>query len=182
MSIVIFDTETTGLALPMCADIDLQPRIIEIGAIKLDSEFNVIDTMSRLINPEIEIPTKITKITGISNTSVKNSPTFSQFYDFLKNFFKDVNTLICHNVSFDLSVLNSEIIRIGFDKNHFILPKNLFCTVLEFQHIFGGYVKLKDMYKHFLGVELSQTHRALDDCQALYDILKCQKSNVLRSI
>jgi DNA polymerase III epsilon subunit-like protein len=52
------------------------------------------------------------------------------------------------------------------------MPKKIICTVLEYQHIFGGYVKLKDMYKHFLGKELKQTHRALDDCHALHEILK----------
>jgi DNA polymerase-3 subunit alpha (Gram-positive type) len=170
MTILIFDLETTGLLLPSCSEKTMQPRIIEIGAIKLNARLDIVGELSQLINPEIEISKKITKITGITNKQVEGSPTFLEFLPQLKEFFEDVDMLIAHNASFDMGVLNSELERI--ECKNFQAPKKIICTVLEYQHLFGGYVKLKDLYKHVLGVELHQTHRALDDCRALYEILK----------
>ena len=171
MSIIIFDTETTGLLSPSCSE--EQPRIIELGALKIDCNVNVLGTLSQLINPETIISKKISKLTGITENCVKDKPTFIEFFPKLKEFFSDVDVMICHNTSFDLGMLNAELKR-----NNLTLktPEIIVCTVLEYQHIFGGYVKLKDMYKHFLGFELTQTHRALDDCIALFDILKKDKN------
>jgi DNA polymerase-3 subunit alpha (Gram-positive type) len=169
MNIIIFDTETTGLLSPSCSK--QQPRIIELGAIKLDCEANIIGKLSQLINPEIEIPKKIVRITGISQSFVDDQPTFKDFSETLVDFFKDVDIMICHNASFDIGVLKYEFEKIGVD---FKIPNNIVCTVLEYQHIFGGYVKLKDMYSYFLGKDFVQKHRALDDCLALYEILKSQ--------
>lgn len=199
MNIIIFDTETTGLLSPSCSK--QQPRIIELGALKLccnakysgvhtenndtedlngalegkfngvDCEHNIIGRLSQLINPGVEIPKKVVRITGISQSCVDDQPTFKSFSEKLLDFFKDVDVIICHNASFDIGVLKSEFERIGVD---FKPPKIIICTILEYQHIFGGYVKLKDMYSYFLKKDFVQKHRALDDCLALYEILKSQ--------
>ena len=175
MSIIIFDTETTGLLAPSCSE--HQPRIIEFGALKIDSKANVIDTLSQLINPEVEIPKKITKLTGITPECVAGKPIFVEFFSQLEEFFSDVDVMICHNAPFDTGMLNVEFKRTGLS---FKLPSTIICTVLEYRHVFGKYIHLKELYKHILGVELAQTHRALDDCRALYDVLK--KDNFLSSI
>lgn len=170
MHVVIFDTETTGLLSPSCAK--EQPRIIEVGALKIDSKSDICDELSQLINPEIEIQKNITKITGINQQAVEGQPTFKEFFPKFEEFFEGVNVLICHNASFDVGMVNAELKRNGLS---FKFPETIVCTALEYQHVFGGYVKLKDMYKHFLGVELDQKHRALEDCIAVYEILKSQE-------
>ena len=42
---IVFDLETTGLPKAEGADLDLQPRITEFGAVKLDEELNEIGTL-----------------------------------------------------------------------------------------------------------------------------------------
>ena len=37
---IVFDLETTGLPKAEGSDLDIQPRIIEFGAIKVDDDFN----------------------------------------------------------------------------------------------------------------------------------------------
>ena len=50
---IVFDLETTGLPLAEGADLNLQPRITEFGAIKLDEDLKEIDVIEFLVNPGI---------------------------------------------------------------------------------------------------------------------------------
>ncbi|MFR3072251.1 MAG: exonuclease domain-containing protein [Paeniclostridium sp.] len=62
-------------------------EIIQIGAIKLDSELNILDTFSSYIKSEIykDIHPFVKKMTGITNSNLKNAPSFKEVYeDFLK--------------------------------------------------------------------------------------------------
>ena len=65
MIAIIFDTETTGLLLPSSAPLEKQPRIIELGALKVDAN-GVLDELNQLLDPEQTITAEITKITGIT--------------------------------------------------------------------------------------------------------------------
>ena len=59
---VFLDFETTGIN-------PKTDKIIEIGAIKLNKDFEIIDSINLLINPELDIPDFITKLTnGIENS------------------------------------------------------------------------------------------------------------------
>ena len=40
---IVFDLETTGLPKAEGSDLDIQPRIIEFGAIKVDDNFKEVD-------------------------------------------------------------------------------------------------------------------------------------------
>src|SRR5699024_2871579 len=65
-SFVVFDIETTGFS-------NLNEKIIEIGAVK-SKDGKIIDEFSTFINPERNIPIKITELTGITNDMVCKSP------------------------------------------------------------------------------------------------------------
>ena len=52
---IVFDLETTGLPLADGADINLQPRITEFGAIKLDDDFKETEKLEFLVNPGISL-------------------------------------------------------------------------------------------------------------------------------
>jgi len=170
MILAIFDTETTGLTLPTCADLSAQPHIIELGAIKIDFTGNKLGELSQLIKPPVEIIPKITKITGIKNEDVAEAPSFLEFLPKLKSFFEGVEVLVCHNVVFDSLMLRIELERCGcFD---FPTPPQSICTVQEYQHLFGRRPSLKMLYEKIIGKSLQQTHRALDDAKALSSILK----------
>ena len=69
---IVFDLETTGLPLAEGADLDLQPRITEFGAIKLDHQLKEIAELEFLINPGIPLDPKVTKITGLTDDMLKD--------------------------------------------------------------------------------------------------------------
>ena len=54
-------------------------EIIEIGAVKLDENYNIIDKFDRFVKPEYsEVSRIITGITGIKNKDVQNAPGLSE--------------------------------------------------------------------------------------------------------
>jgi DNA polymerase-3 subunit alpha (Gram-positive type) len=66
--IIGFDLETTGLEKKY-------DRIIEIGLVKFDEKtFEIVDTFSTFVNPEIPIPELISNITHIFDADVENAP------------------------------------------------------------------------------------------------------------
>ena len=67
MSILFFDTETTGLVKPDGTGLDLQPRIIELACMRTDLSGKTQASFRTLIDPERRIPIEATRINGISN-------------------------------------------------------------------------------------------------------------------
>jgi DNA polymerase III epsilon subunit family exonuclease len=168
MNRIVFDTETTGLTLPEIADLKQQPKIIEIGAVRIDGE-NVVARYSQLIYPGELITSQITKITGITNEDLKGKPTFAEIVTDIKKLFDGVDELIAHNAPFDCALLRYDLQRCGI--NDFVWPRIITCTVQEFAHINGYNLKLTQLYEIIMNKQLAQTHRALDDVDALVEIL-----------
>src|SRR5690606_20915257 len=111
----IIDLETTGGK----AELD---KITEIGIVIHDGE-KIIDTFSTLINPERSIPYNIIRITGITDSMVKNAP---KFYEVAKKVVEITkNTVfVAHNVRFDYSFLQEEFRQLGFT-----FTRKQMCTV-----------------------------------------------------
>ena len=64
ITIIVTDTETTGLVKPIPTDIQFQPFLTEIYACKLNNKFEFLGEFETFIRPPIPIPAEITKITG----------------------------------------------------------------------------------------------------------------------
>ena len=94
---VAFDIETTGLS-------PFSSKIIELSAVRFrNSEAK--EVFSTLVNPQVHIPPKITKITGINDEIVKNAPTIEQVIDSFIEFIGN-DPLVGHNIiDFDLPFL-----------------------------------------------------------------------------
>ena len=73
MNFVIVDVETTGGS-------PKNSKITEIAMYKFDGTA-VIDEFSTLVDPEMEIPEFIVRLTGITNAHVQNAP---KFYEIAK--------------------------------------------------------------------------------------------------
>ena len=101
---VVYDLETTGLS----ARYD---KIIEFGAVKI-SGGNVVERFDVLVNPQVHIPEKITKITTITDDMVKDKPTIEEVMPKILDFIGD-SILITHNASFDFSFLNEALVNMG---------------------------------------------------------------------
>jgi DNA polymerase III epsilon subunit-like protein len=170
---IIFDTETTGLTLHPYAKQDLQPRIIEFAALKVDVFGNELAELEFLCYPGQQITPEITGITGITNADLAGKPAFAAHLDEIIAFFEDTDGLICHNLPFDHALLAGELERCGC--KDFPWPRHNICTVQEFDPLWGRRMKLIELYKATTGKEYKQTHRGMDDVRALAEIVKHHK-------
>lgn len=104
---IIFDTETTGF------DPNSGDRIVEIGAVEVIDYLPTGKEFHSFINPERNIPAESTRIHGITNETVKDSPRFSEicgeFLDFING-----GILVAHNARFDMNFLNFQMKELGF--------------------------------------------------------------------
>ena len=158
---VVFDVETTGL-------IPGKDKITEIGAVKI-KEGKIIEKYSSFVNPEISIPNHIIRLTGITNDMVKNAPkiqeVISEFLDFVNG-----SPIVAHNALFDVGFIRYEANKISVSINNPIID-----TLELTRAIFTDLKKFKlNIVAKYLGIELKNHHRALDDSNATAMILnKC---------
>ena len=85
---IVFDLETTGLPKAEGADLDIQPRITEFGAIKLDENLKEVGILDFLVNPGIPLDPVITKITGLTDNDLKDKPPFVANLEKITDFFR----------------------------------------------------------------------------------------------
>lgn len=173
---IILDTETTGLLLPSGAELEQQPYIIDIGmviAVKVGDELTTA-TYSQLVKPPVPLQEKITKITGITDDMLKDQPAFVDVLPKIIELLSSADTLIAHNAKFDVGMLTNEVKR-AYHTNpslakQFKLPKNIICTVEEFQGVFGYKPKLTEVWEYVFQNTLDEQHRALSDAMDLFKI------------
>ena len=165
---VVVDTETTGLLYPSIADLNQQPKIIELGIARVE-DGNVAKRFNVLIDPGETIDATITKITGINNDDLKGKPAFKDIIPDIRLLFEGADEFIAHNAEFDKQMIVNEARRTN---EMIVFPPETTCSVSEFYHIFGRRPKLTDLYLHFMKRPLAQTHRAIEDVDALVEILK----------
>ncbi|WP_419726936.1 exonuclease domain-containing protein [Terrisporobacter petrolearius] len=112
-------------------------EIIQIGAVKLDSNLEIIDTFNTFVKPHIyrEIHPFIKKMTNITNEDVKNAPCFSEAFSMFKSFISNENNILCVWGNGDLKELYRNI-------NYYNLSvDNLSCTYINIQHHASVYFK-----------------------------------------
>jgi DNA polymerase-3 subunit epsilon/ATP-dependent DNA helicase DinG len=152
-SIVVIDLETTGLD-------PHKDSIIEIGAVRFNSR-RIEDEWSTLINPQREIPSFITKLTGITNSMVRNAPIIHDVLDELADFIADLPVL-GHNVGFDVSFLNA----FGLLEYNDTLDTYDMASVLLPR---AGRYNLSALGQ-LLGIPFPASHRALDDARVTHAV------------
>lgn len=173
---LVFDTETTGLLKPELTELDLQPYIIEIGIVKLDKKFKVVDEFQTFVKPPVPLPPNIIQITGINEDMLKGAPEFIEIVDDLIEIFLGQEKIFAHNCPFDINMLVNELTR--YDLQHkFPWPHKQICTVEASFAIRNKRLKLVDLYEMSTGSRNYRAHRALDDTKALAKCVKwlCQE-------
>jgi DNA polymerase III epsilon subunit-like protein len=159
-----FDTETTGLVENRTVKLDKQPEIIEFyGALVNLDTGKVLKEIDQLFKPSREISEEITKITGIDNDMVANSPPFKQFADVIKTLLQNAPAVLAHNLSFDIDMVELEMERLGKKVEW---PHKI-CTVEQTKHLKGFRLKLSLLHEHLFGTPFSGAHRAKVDVEAL---------------
>ena len=94
---VALDLETTGLD-------NSKDEIIEISAIRFIAG-KPSDEFTTLIKPTINIPKKITDLTGINDSLVSGAPSINEKLDDLFSFINN-DLVVAHNAQFDLGFLD----------------------------------------------------------------------------
>jgi len=172
---LVFDTETTGLLKPEIADLAAQPKIIEIGMVKLDHKYKELGRFDMLLYPGEPIDEEVHKrITGLTNADLEGKPTFLEILPQLAEFMLGERRIVCHNSPFDMGMLRVELERCGA-QYAFPWPPEQLCTVQLTKHIKGHRLKLTDLYELKIGKPLKQEHRAMADVKALVAIIKKMK-------
>jgi len=155
---ILLDFETTGLDTA-------NDEVIEIGMVKftysdLGEVTAVVDIFSSFNQPSKSIPPEITALTGITDEIVKGHRIDA---DALTSFVSDADIVIAHNANFD---------RKFAERSWSIFAEKCWgCSANEIEwrkHGFDGsrlgYLLAGAGYFH-------EAHRAVEDCQALLEIL-----------
>ncbi len=188
MKFLFFDTETTGLPRNFKApytDVNNWPRIVQLAWILSDGE-QIISQSNNIIKVDFPIPVESSRIHGITNAvSLEKG---REIGPVLLDFIEDVESsdvLICHNLNFDLTVLQAELLRLSLNPE---LKKKMFCTMkssVEYCKLPGNYgfkwPKLEELYKICFQENLENAHDAMVDVQATYRIFnKLRLENIFQ--
>jgi len=165
---IVFDTETTGLALPMATPLDKQPHIIEFAAVKLDDKTLVQKgEIEFLAHPGHALSDEIIKITGIRDSDLEGKPPFGAHVQELQEFFLGERIILAHNCDFDCTMLSIDLRRCG-KEFMFPWPQRRLCSVELTTHLKGHRLKLADLYAIATkGGKFLNAHRAINDVEAL---------------
>lgn len=157
-----FDLETTGINIT-------QDRIIEIGAVKMMPNGEVIRKATR-INPTIPIPAESTAIHGIKDEDVKDKPTFKEVAKDYAKFFEGSDLGGFNVLKFDIPVLVEEFLRAGVEFDYSRKK------IVDAQRIFHLMEKrtLAAAYKFYLNKDLVNSHSAEADAEATMEVLIAQ--------
>ena len=163
--LVIFDLETTGLDL-------VKDRVIQISYIKVYPDGKD-ERGDELINPEKHIEPIITQLTGISDETVKDKPTFKQLAQTLADKFAGSDFAGFNSNNFDIPLLAEEFLRAGID---FDFSKS---KLIDACAIFRKMERrnLASAYKFYCGRKMEEdfeAHRADQDTEATYRVLMGQ--------
>ena len=105
-------------------------EILQIGAVKLDADLNIIDTFNTFVKPNIykEIHPFIKKMTNIIHEDVKDAPNFPQAFNNFKEFMNNDKNILCGWGNGDLKELYRNI------KYYNLSTENLSNTYINVQH------------------------------------------------
>ena len=159
---LVLDTETSGLNPE-------NDRIIELACVEMVNESPTGEKYHRYYNPgDIIISNEAEQIHGLNNRFLAKFPTFEKSAQEFLEFIED-SQLIIHNASFDLSMINESLKRIG---KEIILPKRAVCTLEMSKKMFpGSKNNLNALCRRFnISLENREKHGALTDCYLLMDV------------
>ena len=149
---VVFDLETTGLS-------QTYDKIIEIAAHKVRGG-TIVDAFEVFVNPEMEITSKITELTSITNDMVADARTIKDVLPEFLEFCKD-SILVAHNAKFDVGMIYRDMKLLGIPPYEFPVIDTLNLFRAGYYNEVKGF-GLKYLSKYFK-IKQEHHHRATDD-------------------
>lgn len=163
---IVFDFETTGFN-------GEKDQIIELGALKIKHPLTkdaTFEPLQFLVMNESPLPPKIIEITNITDAMLlrEGIPLVSAAQQ-IDAFFEEDALLIGYNIMFDIGFLVpllKKYSRLNYQFKHDIMDVlTLYKDHYPFPH------KLESAVSK-LSIKMKNTHRALDDVYATYEVLK----------
>jgi DNA polymerase III epsilon subunit-like protein len=195
MNYIAFDFETSGLPkgrrVSKVTPENLKNfdscRAVSLSAARFSSRGRIIKTFDAIIRPDnFQIGEDSTAIHGITHErALKEGRPFTEvFWDFMDFIGPRTNTLVAHNANFDMSVLQSEMIRNGIpltQLDNFVVR----CTLEMYRERFMSPIKLTKLYEDIFGEAFDNAHNSLADsiaCGKVYPYLLGQGERVLKPL
>ena len=155
----VVDLETTGVGA--------SARIVEIGAVRLEGGEQVA-RLSRLVDPGVPIPPRITQITGIRDRDLAGAgplrPALAELLALARG-----SVFVAHNASFDVGMLDRALLRLDGTR----LGMRVLDTVALARRLLAGRIARFDLasVSERFDVTVRPCHRALPDALATAEVL-----------
>lgn len=157
----ILDFETTGLS-------PIGDRLVEVGCVQLDADFNVVGELNELINPERPIPEAVTAIHTITWDMVRDSPNECEMMPQIMGALEGC-TLVAHNAKFDADFLAMALQRCQWEVPDLRVVDTV-ALAKQAMPAMRSY-RLGTLTKA-LKIELTDAHRAIHDARATAELFK----------
>jgi len=183
---LFFDTETTGLPKDYKApasDVDNWPRLVQIGWLVFNDSGVEVESLEAIVRPEgFEISSAASNVHKITTAiALEHGVDLKIVLQQLAAVCGKVDTLIGHNLEFDMRVLQAEFIRAGMEDP--FVGKKLVDTMRsskDYCKLPGNYgyklPKLAELYKVLFEADMGHAHTALADTQntakCYYELVK----------
>nr|WP_207742376.1 3'-5' exonuclease [Clostridium tepidum] len=159
-NIVVFDVESTGINTT-------EDEIVQIAAIKINNKGEVIESFQKFLVPNKPVGDSYL-VHGFSDEFLKKNGEDKNTV--LKNFleFIEDTVVIGHNVTFDITILNSELERLNLNKSNF---KAYYDTLDIARRFYPNLVNHKlETLSRLFNTEIKSSHNAMDDILATKDV------------
>lgn len=179
MTIVFFDTETTGLPRDYNAPsskLDNWPRLVQLAWIVSDYDGNVISSENHIIIPDgFEIPSQSAAIHGITTEIAKSKG--EKLVDVIDKFLgvlQNATAIAGHNISFDQHIVEAEILRCG--RSNILKSIPSYCTMklsANYCNILNSnrevkWPTLQELFFKLYREKIEDAHNAMNDIKATY--------------
>jgi len=152
---VTLDLETTGLRPG-------NDRILEIGAIKVE-DGKIMDSYETFVDPEMEIPSRITAITGITQAMAEGQTKKETAVRQLLEFCEEL-PLLGHNLIFDYSFVKHNAVSMGL-----AFEKEGMDTLKIAREVLPDLESRSLQYlRKYFQIRQEKEHRALGDANSTY--------------
>jgi DNA polymerase III epsilon subunit-like protein len=166
--ILFFDTETTG-TITKYMTWENYPRLVQIGWVEyeLGEESSAIEY---IVKPDgFEIPISASAINHITTEqALRDGARIDVVLGVFANRVRQAESIIGHNLNFDLMIVGAELKRLGMESP--FKDKPLICTMkqsTEFCKLPGGmpykWPKLHELYAKLFNCDMGDAHNALID-------------------
>ncbi|MFM9970202.1 MAG: 3'-5' exonuclease [Burkholderiales bacterium] len=176
MSLLFFDTETTGVPRNYKApasDSNNWPRLVQIAWLVMDEKGDEIEAAEFIIKPEgFTIPPDAAKVHGITTEmALREGAALAEVLAMIAKPMEEAAQLIAHNIDFDEKILGAELLRAAMP--NIVEKKKRLCTMrssTDYCRLPGPYgykwPKLFELYQKLFNESFDGAHRALADVRA----------------